>query len=220
MALLDLDELPEALDRRLLWSARRPAPIRVRARDFLDSGVRPLAEVARELVAERVGFAPAGPVRLLTMPRVAAVGFNPASFLYLHGPGGELEALIVEVTNTPWGDRHRYVAARASGDAAVHARLPKRLHVSPFMAIDQTYVVEASPPGSELRVRITSEERGRRCFEATLELRRRELSAATTASLLLRHPPPALATLAGIYAHAARLWRAGLPRHRRPSPAP
>ena len=35
MTLLDLDELPEALDRHPLWSARRPAPIRFNPADYL-----------------------------------------------------------------------------------------------------------------------------------------------------------------------------------------
>jgi hypothetical protein len=219
MALLDLDELPGALDRRLLWSARRLAPIRFRERDFLDAGDRPLAAAARALAAERLGLAPAGPVRVLAMPRVAGVGFNPASFLYLHGSDRELEALIVEVTNTPWGDRHRYVVARDGKGPGIRAELCKRLHGSPFMPMNQSYMLEASVPGRDLRVRVRSSEGGRRVFEAALTLRRRELSAAATRRVLLRHPPQSLATLARIYAHAMRLRIAGAPVHPRPAGA-
>jgi DUF1365 family protein len=219
MALLDLAELPQALDHHPLWSARRPAPVRFRQGDFLDAGDRPLAEVARDLAAERLGSAPDGPIRVLAMPRFAGLGFNPASLVYLHGADGGLEALIVEVTNTPWGDRHRYVADGAGGRAGIRARLPKRLHVSPFMPMDQGYLLEASAPSEGLRVRVASEERGRLVFEARLALRRRELSAATMRRVMLRYPPPALATLARIYAHAARLWLARVPVHPRPSDA-
>ena len=219
MVLLDLDELPHVLDRRLLWSARRPAPIRFRERDFLDSGDRPLAAAARALAAERLGQAPAGPVRVLAMPRVAGVGFNPASFVYLHGPEGKLEALIVEVTNTPWGDRHRYVAARDGEGPGIRAELKKRLHVSPFMPMEQSYTVEASVPDRDLRVRVRSFEGQRKVFEAALALRRRELSAAATRDVLLRRPPQSLATLARIYAHALRLRIAGAAVYRRPREA-
>ena len=61
MLLLDLDEVPQALDRHPLWSARRPAPVRLRRRDLLGDEAVPLADAARELVAERAGFRPAGP---------------------------------------------------------------------------------------------------------------------------------------------------------------
>ena len=78
MALLDLDELPELFDRHPLWSARRPAPMRFRASDYLpdDDGEGPrdaaeLAARARELVADRTG-SPAPPARSACSPRRAA----------------------------------------------------------------------------------------------------------------------------------------------------
>ena len=62
MLLLDLDELPEALDPLPLFSARRPAPIRFRARDHLAAtGDAPpqtpaeLADRARALAGEDKG---------------------------------------------------------------------------------------------------------------------------------------------------------------------
>ena len=79
MALLDLDELPGALDRHPLWSARRPAPVRFRRRDHLGGAAAPLREAARDLVEERTAVAPGGPVRLLTTPRFCGIGFNPVS---------------------------------------------------------------------------------------------------------------------------------------------
>ena len=108
--LLDLDELPGALDLHPLWSARRPAPVRFRRRDHLGGAAAPLREAARDLVEERIGRRPGGPVRLLTTPRFCGIGFNPVCFHYLHEEGGrKLEAVIAEVTNTPWGERHSYV---------------------------------------------------------------------------------------------------------------
>ena len=149
MPLLDLDELPQALDRHPLWSARHPAPVRFRSRDFLAHGrtEAPLAERARELVHEQLGDAPAGAVRVLASPRFLGIGFNPVSFVYLHAEDGTLAALVAEVTNTPWGESHRYVAGRADGAATVRGRFRKRLHVSPFMAMDQSYELDASTPG-------------------------------------------------------------------------
>jgi uncharacterized protein len=218
MPLLDLDELPQALDRHPLWSARRPAPVRFRPRDFLAAGSAgaPLARRSRELVRERLGDAPAGAVRVLASPRFLGIGFNPVSFVYLHAEDGTLAALIAEVTNTPWGERHSYVAGRAGDGAAIQARFRKRLHVSPFMAMDQIYELEASPPGSALSVSIRSRQRGRQVFEATLALRRRELTRRAMTRVLVGYPPSAPLTLARIYVNALRLRARGVPLHRHP----
>jgi DUF1365 family protein len=62
------------------------------------------------LVAARTGSAPAGPVRLLTNLRYFGHCFNPVSFYYCFDePGERVEAVVAEVTNTPWGERHAYV---------------------------------------------------------------------------------------------------------------
>ena len=125
------------------------------AADFLGDPELPLAEAARDLVRERTGSAPTGPVRLLAGLRFAGHAFNPISLLYLHGADGGVEAVIAEVTNTPWGERHAYVLEGGQGTVA------KRMHVSPFMGMEQSYRVVASEPGSRLALRITNLEDGR-----------------------------------------------------------
>ena len=59
MLYLDLDELPQALDTGPLWSARRPAPGRIRRRDYLGDPAVPLDQAVRDLVEARIGVAPA-----------------------------------------------------------------------------------------------------------------------------------------------------------------
>ena len=225
MTLLDLDELPAVLDRHPLWSARRPAPVRFRASDYLhdDAGEGPagpaeLAERARELVTERTGSpAPRGPVRLLTSPRFGGVGFNPVSFYFLHDdPAGPAQAVIAEVTNTPWGGRHSYAARRTDPDGPIEASFSKELHVSPFNPMEQTYTLRAEEPGESLTVSIANDEDGERIHDAGLTLRRRELTRSEMTRVLLAYPPATLATLARIYAHGLRLKLKGVPHHRNP----
>ena len=216
MALLDTDELPEAFDRHPLWSARRPAPVRWRERDFLP-GDGTLADRARIVAAEHLGVAPPGPVRLLASPRVLGVGFNPVSFTYLHRVDGSPAAVIAEVTNTPWGERHRYVASWKSGTPAARATFAKRIHVSPFMPMEQTYELEAGAPAERLAIAIASRQDGRQVFEARLELRRRELSRRQMTRMLARYPLSGAATLARIYGHALRMWLGGVQHHPHPT---
>lgn len=218
MALLDLDELPGALERHPLWSSRRPAPVRFRRADHLGDRDVPLADAARALVAERIGHRPAGPVRLLTTPRFLGIGFNPVSFYYLYGRDGDrLEGVIAEVTNTPWGERHSYVLDGRGQAAALEGSFDKSLHVSPFMPMEQTYRWRVEQPGPALGVSISSEQDGRTVFSASLALRRSALTRAEMSRALVTHPPAALATLARIYWNALKLKLKGAPYHPRPA---
>jgi DUF1365 family protein len=216
MVLLDVDELPEAFDRHPLWSARRPAPVRVRGRDFLP-GRGALAERARMAAAEVLGGPPPGPVLVLASPRVFGIGFNPVSFTYLHRVDGSPAAVITEVTNTPWGERHRYVAPWEQDAPAAHAAFRKRMHVSPFMPMEQTYELEAGTPRDRLGISITSSQDGLQVLETNLELRRRELTRSQMTRMLVRYPPSGAATLARIYTHALRMWLEGIGHHPHPT---
>ena len=207
MPLFDLDELPDLLDRVPLWSARRAAPARFREADYLPGQGGPLSERARDLVQARLDRRPPGPVRLLANPRYLGVGFNPVSFLFLHSEDGRLDSVIAEVTNTPWGERTAYVLdARADRPGCrITTQLCKRLHVSPFQPMDQTYEISVTAPGRRLGVEIRNLEAGREVFTASMGLRRSELTRARMFGLIFRYPPMTLATLARIYANALRL---------------
>jgi DUF1365 family protein len=217
MPLFDLDEVPEVLDQVPLWSARRPAPARLRCSDFLDGGGA-LAGRARLLALSRIGTRPAGPVRLLANPRYLGVGFNPVSFLFLHGIDGEIEAVIAEVTNTPWGERHAYVldGGRRDAGGGISASLAKRMHVSPFQPMDQRYEISVSEPGEELRVAIRSIEEEDEVLATTMVLRRHEMTRNAMVGVLMRNPASTIATLGRIYLNALRLKTKGAAVHPHP----
>jgi uncharacterized protein len=212
MAYLDLDELPELFDGRMLWSARRPALAWFRRSDYLGDPQVPLADAVRELVAERTGARPKGPIRLLTHLRYFGKSFNPVSFYYCFaGDGEQVVAVVADVTNTPWGERHSYVMGVAgSADhgsvTVMHAQFDKQLHVSPLMGMDHTYDWRLTEPSEQLLVHIASQRTdGERVFDATLSLNRRELTPSAMRSALLRYPFLTARIIARIYTHALRL---------------
>jgi DUF1365 family protein len=243
---LDLEELPGTLDPYPLWSGRRAAPARFRRADFMGDPSRPLAECARDEVEQASGRRPAGPVRLLASLRYLGHVFNPVSFYYCFDSADErVEAVVADVNNIPWGERHPYVLARGERRGPVlSGELDKALHVSPLMGMDQTYAFHAGEPGATLSVHIASRQVQRvgalegpkhvaprtdtpkrahenKQFDATLSLRRRELSRSLLTRMLLQYPAMSLQVVAKIYAQSLRLKLRGAhyfphPEGRRP----
>ncbi len=202
LAYLDLDELPTLLGGRLISS--RPGLVCFRRSDYLGDGRQPLAAAVRDEVERQTGSRPLGPVRLLTQLRTFGHCFNPVSFYYcMDDEEQRIESLLAEVTNTPWGERHAYVVPEGTGVFA------KALHVSPFMAMDHAYSCHASTPARTLAVAIESRRAGRRLFDASLSLRRRELTQSSLARTTARYPLQTLRVLSLIYWQAVRLKLGG-----------
>jgi hypothetical protein len=203
MAYIDLDELPRLLDGRLL--RRAPGLLRFRRSDYHGAPELDLATAVRNTVEAELGMRPAGPVRMLTTLRSLGLCFNPVSFYYCFDDAGErLQAVLAEVTNTPWGERHAYVLPGGSGE------LEKRLHVSPFMPMDQSYSFAAGAPAERLIVRIENHRAERLEFVASLMLARTELTPAAVRRVAVRYPFAAARTLALIYGHALALRLSGV----------
>ena len=216
LAYLDLEELPLLLGGRLVSPS--PGLVRFRRRDYLGDPAVPLDRAVRELVTDRTGERPAGPIRVLTHPRSFGHCFNPVSFYYCFDSVEErLRTVVAEVTNTPWGERHAYVLRAGRANGGVHnAQFEKAMHVSPFMGMDHRYHVRALAPGRTLSVHIGSSRAGTVVFDATLSLRRRELTQVSMARTSARYPFATVRVLALIYAHALGLKLAGSPVHPHP----
>jgi uncharacterized protein len=213
---IDLDGLPGLLSGRLL--SRRHGALRFRRRDYLGDPSVPLDEAVREAVASQAGTRPAGPIRLLTQLCSFGHCFNPVSFYYCMLPGGDqLQCVLAEVTNTPWGERHSYVVGEGLGASGLlGGEFDKQLHVSPFMSMDQRYRARASTPADTLSVHIESQRDGAKVFDATLSLTRRELTPASARRMTLRYPFATVRVLALIYARAVGLKLAGATVHPHP----
>lgn len=233
MLYLDLEELPELFDRHPLWSARRPAPVRWRRSDYMGDPDRPLDESVRDLVEQRTGTRPDGPIHLLTHGRYLGVGFNPISVYYCFDrEGGQVTHAVAEVTNTPWGQSHSYVLERGERvGKVIKQEFEKVLHVSPLMDMHHRYDLSLTEPthkvGDRLIVQIDSTRTAdgpdgpaeAHAFDATLSLERSELNNRSLTTTLLTHPPQSYAVLARIYWQSLKLKLRGARYHAHPEEA-
>ena len=124
-------------------------------------------------------FAPAGPIRLLTLLRNWGYYFNPLSLYYCFAGTPEVEAVVAEVSNTPWRERHWYVlwpGNRIGEPSQLKFRHPKDFHVSPFLDLDFVYEWQLSVPREQLNVALATLRGEERVFDASFSLKRRKLT--------------------------------------------
>jgi uncharacterized protein len=215
LAYLDVDALPGSLDTFPGWSARRGAPVHFRRCDFFDGRPGPLGDAVRELVEQRLGRRPDGPIHLLAHLRTFGWLFNPLTVYYCSTSNGSaLDALVLEVTSTPWGERDWYVLDARTG--AGTQTVPKRMHVSPFLPMDVDYEVTWTTPGAELHLDIGVVREGKTVFSAGLALRRVVLDRRGAVGVLVRHPAMPLRVSLAIYRRAVALFLARVPFYGRP----
>ncbi|MCS6927841.1 MAG: DUF1365 domain-containing protein, partial [Candidatus Binatia bacterium] len=200
--LIDLDELDRVLALHPLFRRERGIFAVFRRSDYLGPPELPLAEAVRRRVAAETGRRPEGPVRMLGHLRYFGYCFNPVVFYYCHGADGTLEAIVADITNTPWGERHAYVLPLAQGErhrGAWRFRFRKRFHVSPFLPLARDYDWRFTEPGERLAVHMEVLDGGACELDATLALARRPLSRRALGRCLWRFPPLTLKTIAAIH---------------------
>lgn len=229
MVWLDLDEAESLLQQRGLWSARWPAGARFHRRDYLGDPRQSLAKAVRLFIKDRWGWQPGGPIRLLTNFRHAGIQMNPLSLYYCYTEDGQqLEAVLAEVTNTPWNERHHYLLdLRSTNSEASNTGAAKNytyshqkdFHVSPFMGMDQEYRWELSAPREQLGVQLEAWQQDQKMFTASLQLRRQPFDRRNRLRYLLSYPLQTWKIYLAIYWQAFRLWRQGIafcphPKHK------
>jgi DUF1365 family protein len=218
MLLLDLDEVP-ALDRDLkLFSQKRFNLVGFDPRRHGDGSATPLkVQVEAQLAA--AGIAHGGPVRMLAMPRILGMGFNPITVYFCHRPDGALSAILYEVNNT-FGERHSYLIP-AEDAPVVKQACDKGFYVSPFMDMDLSYAFRVRPPGSgkmaeQVQVLVDVDDAEGRVLATGFVAERRELTDRALLKAWLTHPWMSVGVVGAIHWEALFIWLKGEKIRQRP----
>ncbi|MCA9166939.1 MAG: DUF1365 domain-containing protein [Planctomycetales bacterium] len=236
---LDLDELPRVASALPLLSQRRHSIAGICREHHLNGTTTDWRESLQMVVREETGNTFSGPVRMLTLWSSFGRYFNPLTLYFCfeqaHHPTKNqtsevLKAIVAEVTNTPWRERHLYVLSElnclrgieTSGQLStsqLEFQHRKQFHVSPFLdtALDyhwlisgigqQRLTVHLEAGASDDPAQATEELQGNgRQVDATLTLERRELTTRAWLFQVARYPFIPLRVLSGIYYEAFRLW--------------
>ena len=207
---LDLKELPTLFDIHPLWSYQRWNVAFFRRKDHFGDPSVPLDTAVRDLVRTNLGNRPAGPIRLLTHLRYFGYCFNPASFYYCYDDSDiRVETIVVEIHNTPWGERHCYVFGDSQNEHPVdhwrRYRFNKNFHVSPFIDMDIQYDWRFRVPGDTIRVHMIDIEKHKKLFDATLMLKRQPISHKGLTRVLIKYPLMTMKVTTMIHFQALRL---------------
>ncbi len=213
MTMLDLAEVSTVCDNHRLWSNERANAVSFRRADYLGDPTTPLDQAVRDLVEERTGRRPDGPIALLTQVRTWGWLFNPISVYYCFAPDGEaVETAVVEVTNTPWHERTAYVLPGVGSHMVA-----KQLHVSPFLPMDLSHRFVIGAPGQRLVLGTDDLRHGERVFSASMVLHRRPADGRSLGRVLWGYPLMTMRVSWGIYRQALALRRRGVPVHPHPT---
>ncbi len=207
---LDLAELTTLFDIHPLWSYEQFNIACFRRRDHFGDPKIPLDQAVADLVEDQLGSRPNGPIRLLTHLRYFGHCFNPASFYYCYDSAAvEIETIVVEIHNTPWGERHCYVLNAEHNEHPLkywrRHQFAKAFHVSPFIDMDIHYDWRFRLPDNSIRVHMIDYENREKLFDASLALQRRPINRQALTRVLLRYPVMTGKVITLIYWQSLRL---------------
>ena len=139
---------------------------------------------------------------------------NPIAVFYCQNKEGALSHLVIEVHNTPWGERHVYVLRPPFTDP-----VDKAFHVSPFLPMALTYRFEAPEPSdvAALTIRVSSDEA--QVFTSGFHFTRESFGPSEFRRFILNFPWVTLSVMRRIYWQAFLLWIKRVPFFRHPGRA-
>lgn len=229
MLYIDIDELPGLFSSKWFCSLERFNLVSFKRKDYFapeqpDLKQAVIKRVSEDFVAKGLAVPAIAHVRMLMHARYLNIVFNPVVFYYCYDDQQNLLAILAEITNTPWAERHDYVLPvhEISGDMKYKKggkdkhifSFGKKFHVSPFNPMNMDYRWAFGCPDKNLVVHMEntmkacsegSDEVIEKHFDATLNLEKKSFEKEFSKTLI-QYPAMTVKVILGIYWQAFRLW--------------
>lgn len=219
MMYLDLDELETVFSQSRFWSLNRWNLASFRRSDYFAPDEISLKGAIQTLVANKLKREIHGPVRMLTNVRYFGFIINPITVYYCFNEAEKLDAMVLEVTNTPWQERIQYVLDCDPSNKTQRIPFNKNMHVSPFHPMEHFYDWASSTPAKKIGVHMKNKElagENATVFDATLALVRTEITPRSLTGILIKYPFMTAKVAWGIYWQALKIIVKGIPFYSHP----
>lgn len=186
-------------------------PLRFVEKDYLRGEPKALRERIVEKIQQLQGHQDIANIIMLVQVRCFGLYFSPANFYFCYNAKGQCAQMLVEVSNTPWNERHYYlVDLLAKGEK----ENKKAFQVSPFMDLNMSYFWHVKPPSmDDEKLMITIENKrmdnhsGKviKIFDAHLNMRRKPFTKKSILTVWCLLPVMTLKVVLTIYWQALKL---------------
>lgn len=206
MAAIDLDEVNELTKVSRLFGTKKYLPMSFIESDYCKAltGDTLKQKVINQAVELGVMFRVTRVVALVQL-RCFGLYFSPVNFFFLYDDENNCGAMLAEVSNTPWNERHYYLV-----DLTKSHRTPKVFHVSPFMDLNMEYHWRVHAPDKKCMVHIENHAESKK-FDATMALERKSFSHNALLATWLSLPLMSGKIMLGIYWQALKLFIKRIP---------
>lgn len=244
---LDLDHIEDINQLSRLWSHNKRNFVEYRRSDYFKTAPKALQHASLkqsvcEYLKQKTGKTFAGKIFILTNLRYWGYCFNPISYYFCYDPQGNLQYILDNVTNTPWGKSHIYLHdIQASANSSQNHNtqsdklvldFSKTFHVSPFMPMHLNYRSQYKISNEKLLIHMdlfsmpqdnvddeagSEMENNKKIFSATMNMHGQTLTPELAMKLPFVHPMQCGKIIFGIYWQALRLWLKRVPFYSYPS---